>query len=283
MSSARSSNCRRTDATSPEAVARLLGASEPVLLVSDPPYGIELDSEWRDRAGLNGCGPAQASYMKQRTAGHTNTSISSDTRADWSAAFELAPSLQVAYVWHASTYTREVLDGLLRIGFLYPQQIIWNKGRIVLTRTHYWYQHEPCWYVRKKNAPWFGKAGENSTIWDSPSPKFIMGGSDEAKFDHPTQKPISLMQRPIRNHTRRGELVYDPFLGSGTTLAAAEQTGRICYGLELDPKYVDVVVERWQALTGKKALLDGDGRTFAEVAKARLAPDGVDCQPVSSC
>ena len=63
-------------------------------------------------------------------------------------------------------FTREVLNGLLRIGFLYPQQIIWDKGRTVLTRTHYWYQHEPCWFVRKKNAPWFGKAGENSTIWD---------------------------------------------------------------------------------------------------------------------
>ena len=95
------------------------------------------------------------------------------------------PSLQVAYVWHASVFTREVLDGLLRIGFLYPQQIIWNQGRTVLTRTHYWYQHEPCWYVRKKNAAWYGKAGENSTIWDSPSPKFIMGGSKEQKFDHP--------------------------------------------------------------------------------------------------
>jgi DNA modification methylase len=271
------------DATSEEAVRRLLGASQPILLVSDPPYGIELDSEWRDRAGLNGCGPAQASYMKQRTAGHTNTSISSDTRADWSAAFELVPGLQAAYVWHASVFTREVLNGLLRIGFLYPQQIIWNKGRIVLTRTHYWYQHEPCWYVRKKNAPWFGKAGENSTIWDSPSPKFIMGGSDETKFDHPTQKPVSLMQRPIRNHTRRGELVYDPFLGSGTTLAAAEQTGRVCHGLELDPKYVDVVVERWQALTGHRAVLDGDGRVFAEVRQERLAADGAACQPVVSC
>jgi DNA modification methylase len=271
------------DATSQEAVRRLLGASQPILMVSDPPYGIELDSEWRDRAGLNGCGQAQASYMKQRTEGHTNTSISSDTRADWSAAFELVPSLQAAYVWHASVFTREVLDGLLRIGFLYPQQIIWNKGRIVLTRTHYWYQHEPCWYVRKKNAPWFGKAGENSTIWDSPSPKFIMGGSGEEKFDHPTQKPISLMERPIRNHTKRGELVYDPFLGSGTTLAAAEQTGRVCHGLELDPKYVDVVVKRWQALTGKQALLDGDGRTFEEVGTTRLVPDGVDCQPVGSC
>jgi DNA modification methylase len=83
----------------------------------------------------------------------------------------------------------------------------------VLTRTHYWYQHEPCWYVRKKNAPWFGKAGENSTVWDSASPKFIMGGSDEEKFDHPTQKPVDLMRRPILDHTKGGQLVYEPFLG----------------------------------------------------------------------
>ena len=254
------------DATNAEVVARLLGERKPRLLVTDPPYGIELDSEWRDRAGLNGCGPAEPSYMKKRTKGHTETSISGDTRADWSAAFELVPSLEIVYVWHASVFTREVLDGLLRIGFLYPQQIIWNKGRTVLTRTHYWYAHEPCWYLRKKNAPWFGKAGQNSTIWDSPSPKFIMCGSDEEKWDHPTQKPVELMRRPILNHLRRGELVYDPFLGSGTTLAAAELNERVCYGIELDPKYVDVVVQRWQQLTGKQATLDQDGRTFDAIA-----------------
>jgi DNA modification methylase len=257
------------DATSPDAVVKLLGDRKPLLMVTDPPYGIGLDSEWRDRAGLNKHGPAEASYMKHRTEGHTNTSISSDTRADWSEAFELVPSLQIAYVWHASVYTREVLDGLLRIGFLYPQQIIWNKGRTVLTRTHYWYQHEPCWYVRKKNAPWFGKAGENSTVWEVASPKFIMGGSDEAKFDHPTQKPLELMRRPILNHTKRGELVYEPFMGSGTSIAAAEMTERVCYGIELDPKYVDVVVERWQKLTGKKATLEGDGRAFDVIARER--------------
>jgi hypothetical protein len=150
------------DSTSAHDVAKLLGDRKPLLMVTDPPYGIELDSEWRDRAGLNGCGAAEASYMKHRTEGHTETTISGDTRADWSEAFELVPSIQIAYVWHASVFTREVLNGLLRIGFLYPQQIIWNKGRTVLTRTHYWYQHEPCWYTRKKNAPWFGKAGENS-------------------------------------------------------------------------------------------------------------------------
>jgi DNA modification methylase len=257
------------DATSPEAVSRLLGGRQPLLMSTDPPYGISLDSEWRDRAGLNGCGPAEASYLKQRTEGHTNTSISSDTRADWSEAFALVPGLQVAYVWHASVFTREVLDGLQRIGFLYPQQIIWNKGRTVLTRTHYWYQHEPCWYVRKKNAPWYGKAGENSTVWDSPSPKFIMGGSDEEKYDHPTQKPVELVRRPILNHTKRGEAVYDPFLGSGTTLAAAELTERVCHALELDPKYVDVAVQRWQRLSGQSAVLDGDGRNFDELALER--------------
>jgi DNA modification methylase len=258
------------DATSAEAVAQLLGDRNPRLMVTDPPYGIELDSEWRDRAGLNGCGPAEASYMKHRTEGHTETTISGDTRADWSEAFELVPSLQVAYVWHASKFTREVLNGLLRIGFEHHQQIIWDKGRTVLTRTLYWFQHEPCWFVRRKNAPWFGKAGENSTIWAAPSPKFIMGGSDEEKFDHPTQKPVEVFRRPILNHLKRGELVYEPFLGSGTTLAAAELTDRVCYGIELDPKFVDVVVQRWQTLTGKEAVLDGDGRTFAELAKVRI-------------
>src|SRR5437762_2767950 len=257
------------DSSSQEAVLRLLSERKPFLMVTDPPYGIELDSEWRDRAGLNGCGPAESSYLKHRTEGHTNTSISSDTRADWSDAFALVPSLEAAYVWHASKFTREVLDGLLRIGFLHHQQIVWNKGRTVLTRTLYWFAHEPCWFVRKKNAPWYGKAGENSTVWNPPSPKFIMGGSDEDKFDHPTQKPIELMRRPILNHLRRGELVYDPFLGSGTTLAAAELTERVCYGIELDPKYVDVIVQRWQTLTGKKATLDGGGRTFEEMSEQR--------------
>jgi DNA modification methylase len=257
------------DCTHPNVVRRLLGDTKPLLLITDPPYGIELDSEWRDRAGLNSCGPAEASYMKHRTEGHTETTISGDTRADWSEAFELLPDLQVGYVWHASKFTREVLDGLLRIGFVHHQQIIWNKGRTVLTRSLYWFQHEPCWFVRKVNAPWYGKAGENSTVWDSPSPKFIMGGSDEEKFDHPTQKPMEVMRRPILNHTLPGETVYDCFLGSGTTLIAAEQTGRICYGVELDPKYVDVIVRRWQQYTGKQAVLDGDGRTFDEIAEER--------------
>jgi DNA modification methylase len=258
------------DATSTTDVARLLDGRDPGLMITDPPYGVSLDSEWRDRAGLNGHGAAEPSYMKRRTVGHNETTISGDTRADWSGAFELVPGLEAAYVFHASAYTTEVLAGLLRIGFVHHQQIIWDKTRTVLTRTHYWFEHEPAWYVRKKNAPWYSTPGENSTIWRCPSPKFIMGGSQEEKFDHPTQKPVDLIRRPLLNHTKRGELVYDPFLGSGTTVAAAEVTGRVGRGLEIEPKYVDLAVLRWQALSNREACLEGYGRTFARIKAERL-------------
>jgi DNA modification methylase len=168
----------------------------------------------------------------------------------------------------------EVVNGLLRIGFLYPQHLVWFKGRPVLTRTHYWFAHEPCWYVRKKNAPWLGTQGsENSTVWEAKSPKFIMGGSKEVgdnKQDHPTQKPVELMRKPIVNHTKRGAAVYDPFLGSGTTLIAAEMTERACYGMEIDPKYADVIVQRWQEFAGGTATLEADGRSFEQIKAERL-------------
>jgi len=257
------------DATDAAVVARLLDGHKPSLMVTDPPYGIELDSEWRDRQKFNKASRTQPGYKKQRTEGHQQTTIAGDTIADWSPAFELLPWLEVAYVWHASRYTVEVQTGLLRIGFDYHQQIIWSKTQASMTRNHYWFQHEPCAYVRKKNAPWYGKPGQNTTIWEAASPKMIMGGSEEEKFDHPTQKPVELMRRPILNHTQRGESVYEPFLGSGTTLAAAESTQRICYGLEVDPRYVDVVIRRWQTLSGQLATLDQDGRSFEQIVELR--------------
>jgi hypothetical protein len=129
---------------------------------------------------------------------------------------------------------------------------------------------EPCWYVRKKNAPWFGRPGAtNTTIWDTASLKQIMGGSDETKYDHPTQKPCELMRRPILNHLKRGDLVFDPFLGSGTTLMAAETAERVCNGIELEPRYVDVIVTRWEQFTGQKATLEATGQTFEEVRDVR--------------
>jgi len=250
------------DATDAELVERVLAGGEPRLLVVDPPYGVQLDMEWRDRALLNGLGPAEHSYM--RPAG-----ISGDQVADWSAAFELVPSLEVAYVWHATAHMLEVAAGLARIGFELRQQIVWVKTALVISRSAYHWQHEPCWYAVRKGASagWIGSR-DQSTVWQLASPKALMGGSAEERYDHPTQKPLECMARPVANHT--GE-VYDCFLGSGTTLIACESLGRRCYGLEIDPRFSDVICQRWATYSGKQPVLEGDGRTFAEVAAERTS------------
>ena len=132
--------------------------------------------------------------------------------------------------------------------------MIWDKGLFAMSRGWYHWGHEPCWVVRKPGVPnLFLGSRDQCTVWRAPSPKMIMGGSDEEKFDHPAQKPVLLSEIPIRNHLRAGEIVYDPFLGSGTTLVAAETLGRRCYGLEIEPRYCQVIIERWQGLTGRTA------------------------------
>ncbi len=110
-------------------------------------------------------------------------------------------------------------------------------------------------------------------MWDIRSLNPAGGSKDEAdkKLGHGTQKPVECMRRPIVNNSSPGQAVYDPFLGSGTTIIAAEMEGRVCYGIELDPAYCDVIVKRWQDFTGKEAVLDGDGRTFGVVADSRRA------------
>jgi len=272
------------DATNATDVARLLDGAQPTLLATDPPYGVSLDQTWRDgvyngpRKRVSGWGVvagAAKPYMMRdgtagqpdgddatraargahgRTVGHRHTSISGDVRADWSAAFALVPSLQVAYVWYASAHTLEVLSGLLRIGFELAQQIIWDKGLFSIGRSWYHWAHEPCFVVRRPGVPnLFIGERDQATIWRAPSPKRIGSGSTEEKQDHPTQKPALLSEIPIRNHLRPGEAVYEPFSGSGTTIIAAETLGRRCYALEIDPKYVQVAIERWQAFSGRTA------------------------------
>ena len=274
------------DATNPQDVARLLDGGAPTLLATDPPYGVQLDQTWRDgvwnNRGWATNAPSAKPYMmrdgavvqpeaegapkgaRRRTRGHhseghRNTAVSGDTRADWSEAFALVPSLTVGYVWHASAHMLEVLSGLLAIGFEMAQQVIWDKGLWSMSRQWYHWQHEPCMVVRKPGIPnlFIGDDRSQSTIWRAPSPKRLGAGSTEEKYDHPMQKPVLLFETPIRNHLRRGGAVYDPFVGSGTCLIAAETQGVRCYAMEIDPKYVQVVVERWQTFTGKQAVRDG--------------------------
>jgi DNA modification methylase len=118
----------------------------------------------------------------------------------------------------------------------------------------YHWAHEPCWVVRKPDRPHpFLGGRDQSTVWRAPSPKMIMAGSQEEKQDHPAQEPVLLYETPIRNHLKPGEAVYDPFVGSGTCLVAAETLGRRCYGVEIEPRYVQLTIERWQAMTGRTA------------------------------
>ena len=239
------------DATSPGAVARLLDGAKPTLLATDPPYGVSLDPTWRDGV-YNGLGPAEAPYM--RTEGHRNTELSGDTRVDWSDTFALVPSLTVGYVWHAGVHAAAVAEGLTRIGFEIVSQVIWDKGLFAIGRSWYHWGHEPCLAVRKPGAkvPFLGERNQG-TVWRAPSPKMIMAGSEEDKLDHPTQKPVVLFETPISNHLRPKGLVYDPFAGSGTAIVAAERLGRQCLAMEIDPRYVQVAIERWQAFTGRTA------------------------------
>lgn len=229
------------DSTKREDVERLMGGGAPSMMVTDPPYGVNLDQSWRDNAlGNKAMGP-----------GNRNV-VANDDNADWSEAWSLFAG-DVAYVWHAGKFSDVVMASLRNTGFEICQQLIWNKSVMVMGRSDYHFKHEPCWYaVRKgRSHKWVGDRTQ-TTVIDAKSPNHIMSGSDEEKTDHPTQKPVECMAYLMRNH--EGD-VYDPFLGSGTTLIAAEQTNRTCYGIEISPAYCDVIVARWEKFTGKKAVL----------------------------
>ena len=232
------------DSTDADTVAALLGGVRPHLMVTDPPYGVEYDPAWRQRAGVN-----------------TNTKKSgkvlNDDRADWREAWALFPG-EVAYVWHASLFTREVLDSLEACEFEYRAMIIWAKDRFTLGRGHYHWQHEQCWYVVKKGRTghWGGDR-KQSSVWN-------IKAREDSGYGHGTQKPVECMRRPIENNSSPGQAVYEPFSGSGTTIIACEQIARVCYAIELNPIYVDVAIRRWQDFTGQRAYLEATGEPFPE-------------------
>jgi DNA modification methylase len=236
------------DATDAATVSRVLGEVRPHLMVTDPPFGVNYDPGWR-----NAVGAAQT----KRTG-----KVLNDHRADWREAWALFPG-EVAYVWHGALHATTVADSLIASGFAVRSQIIWAKERLVLSRGDYHWQHEPCWYAVRTSGKghWSGDR-KQTTLWTIPS------GQQDATTVHGTQKPVDCMRRPMLNNSSPGQAIYEPFLGSGTCLIAAETTGRICHAVELNPAYVDVAVLRWQALTGQVAVLEGGG-SFANVGAER--------------
>ena len=237
------------DATVATDVERLLGTVKPLLMVTDPPYGVEYDPGWRNKTGAS---------ATKRTG-----KVLNDDRADWREAWTLFPG-DVAYVWHGALHAGEVAESLEVSGFKIRSQIIWAKNRLVLSRGDYHWQHEPCLYAVKKTGKghWAGDR-KQTTLWQ------IANKDQDADTVHGTQKPVECMRRPILNNSSPGQVVYEPFMGSGTTLIAAETTGRVCYGIELNPAYVDVAVERWQQFTGQAAVLAETGESFADLKAKR--------------
>ncbi|MCV2449368.1 DNA methyltransferase, partial [Paracoccus sp. DMF] len=237
------------DSTSTDVVAKLLGDIRPLLMVTDPPYGVEYDPAWRNATGA----------AKTKRTGK----VLNDDRADWREAWALFPG-DVVYVWHGALHATTVADSLIAAGFDIRSQIIWAKDRLVLSRGDYHWQHEPCWYAVKKRGKghWAGDR-KQTTLWQ------IANRDQDAETVHGTQKPVECMRRPILNNSSPGQAIYEPFMGSGTTLIAAETTGRVCYGIELNPAYVDVAIARWQNLTGQAAVLDGTDKTFADLTATR--------------
>jgi DNA modification methylase len=144
--------------------------------------------------------------------------------------------------------------------------LIWKKTRAVLTYSHFMWDFEPMMYGWIESQPPERKPPADArAVWE------IDSRIEDGPQDHPTCKPVELIRRPILYHTKPGELIYEPFSGSGTALIAAEATGRACCALEQAPAFVDVAVERWQRFSGQQATLAGDGRTFEQVAAERLA------------
>jgi DNA modification methylase len=240
------------DSTNAADVEKALNGVKPHLMVTDPPYGVNYDPDWRNRA----------KWSNGNHGGRAVGTVENDGRADWREGWALFPG-DVAYCWHAGLRANAVFDSFTSAGFEIRAQIIWAKNNLVIGRGNYHIQHEPCWYaVRKgKTAHWAGDR-KQTTLWHIDKPQ-------KSETGHSTQKPVECMRRPIENNSSPGQAVYEPFSGSGTTIIAGEMTGRAIHAIEIMPAYVDVAVLRWQAFTGKEAILDTNGKTFSEMKAER--------------
>ena len=215
------------DSTKSETYDQLLGDKKANLVVTDPPYNVDVE----ETAGkiLND-NMSDGDFYQFLLSMFTQVENHMETDAS-------------VYVFHADTEGLNFRKAFKDAGFYLSGCCIWKKNSLVLGRSPYQWQHEPCLYGWKKKGKhqWFSDR-KQTTIWEYDRPK--------SSKEHPTMKPIQLMAYPIQNSSMRGTIVLDPFLGSGSTLIAADQTGRVCYGIELDEKFVDVIVKRYIEVTG---------------------------------
>jgi DNA modification methylase len=273
------------DSTAAADVDRLMDGRKASLIATDPPYlvdytGVRAGSRGKDWSG------AYREIDIQDAAGFFRSVFSNVTR--------VAGPHAAIYCWHAHKRMVEIMAAWRALGILDHQQIVWVKPAPVFGSVFWHFRHEPClmgWLQGSK--PTHDGRHDEDSVWPASGSArpledltkeqlltLLKDGSSVWEVDwegkarptgneHPTQKPLELFARPIRKHTRRRDVCFEPFSGSGTQLLAAEQLGRRCYAMELEPVFVDVAIRRWQALTGKAARLGPDGPTWAEVAAER--------------
>ena len=247
------------DATCPDDVRRLMNGERAILFATDPPYLVDYD------------GSNHPTRNKDWSASYGTTWDDSSQGAELYDGFIRAAVAEAIepnaawYCWHASRRQAMLEECWVRAGAFVHQQIIWVKDRGVLTRSHYLWKHEPCFmgWVRPNRPPKVADETLSST-WEMPS------FHRDDRPDHPTPKPLDAFGVPMRQHVARGGLCYEPFCGSGSQIIAGEHNGRRVNAMEISPAYVDVGVLRWQAETGRDAVLDGDGRTFDDVRDERI-------------
>ena len=236
------------DSTKDEDVKRLMAGQKADMMLSDPPYGVSYVGKTKDALKVENDALDEKALTKLVCDAFNNAQAVSRAGAYWYATVPPGP----LHIVFADDWKRR---GILR------QIMVWAKDSLVLGHSEYHYQHEPILFGwipgdRHKNGD-----RTRTTLWQYERPK--------ANREHPTMKPVLLWEQAVRDGSRSGEVVIDPFCGSGTTLIAAEKLDRRCFGMEISPQYCDVIVRRWQEFTGKQATLEGDGRTFAEIERER--------------
>jgi len=238
------------DSTHIDQVDQLVSGSLADLVFTDPPYNVDYEGYTNDKLKITHDNMSDSQFYQFLLA----------IFASYFTAVKKGASL---YVCHGSLYQREFQNALEANGFLVRNQIIWAKNHFAWGRGRYKFQHEPIFYCYQKGEsdPWYGDKTQ-STIWQIDKPN--------ANRLHPTMKPVSLVEMALKNSSKAGDIVLDLFGGSGSTLIACEKTARTARLMELDPKYCDVIIKRWQDFTGQKALHLGEEQIFDDMAKERL-------------
>lgn len=203
------------------------------LYLTDPPYNVSYTGKTSDALTI------QNDSMTDEKFGEFLVKA-------FKSADEVMKDGAVFYIWHADLEGFNFRKACRDAGWQLRETLVWNKNSLVLGRQDYQWKHEPCLYGWKKGTHhWYGDRKQTTVIdMDRPTASRL----------HPTMKPIGLFAYLLNNSTKKGDVVFDSFGGSGTSIMACEQLGRKCYTMELDPKYVDVIIKRWEEYTGKKAV-----------------------------